>query len=137
MTNYERIGYIYLLFGVFAAIVSFVTVFLILLWQGEFDVLWPLRILYLYGWGLILFFDIWSFSKFPSPFRFIALIIEAIPEGYLLYSVWNESLVFLFETSEMLSLTNYSITFKMIASFGLLVALIALIVYVKHALKKQ
>jgi hypothetical protein len=137
MTNYERIGYIYLLFGVFAAIVSFVTVFLILLWQGEFDVLWPLRILYLYGWGLILFFDIWSFSKFPSPFRFIALIIEAIPEGYLLYSVWNESWVFLFETSEMLSLTNYSITFKMIASFGLLVALIALIVYVKHALKKQ
>jgi len=136
MANYERIGYLYLLFGVFAAIVSFVTVFMILLWHGEFDVLWPLRILYLYGWGLILFFDLWSFSKFPSPFRYIALIIEAIPEGYLLYSVWTESMVFLFETSELLSLTTYSTTFKMIASFGLLVALIALIVYVKHALKR-
>jgi hypothetical protein len=136
MADYERIGYIYLLLGVFSAIVSFVAVFLILLWQGEFDVLWPLRILYLYGWGLILFFDLWSFSKFPSPFKYIALIIEAIPEGYLLFSVWNESMVFLFETSEMLSLIGYSTTFKMIASFGLLVALIALIVYVKHALKK-
>ena len=135
MVNYERVGYMYLLFGVFAAIVSFVTVFMILLWQGEFDVLWPLRILYLYGWGLILFFDMWSFSKFPSPFRYISLIIEAIPEGYLLFSVWDESMVFLFETSETLSLTSYSTTFKMIASFGLLVALIALVVYVKHALK--
>lgn len=135
MVDYERIGYIYLLFGVFAAVVSFVSVFLILLWLGEFDVLWPLRILYLYGWGLILFFDLWSFSKFPSPFKYIALIIEAIPETYLLFSVWNESMVFLFETSEILSF-KYSPTFNMIASFGLLIALISLIVFTKDALKQ-
>ncbi len=134
--DFERIGYLYLLFGVFAAVVSFVAVFLILLWQGEFDVLWPLRILYLYGWGLIVLFDSWSFAKFPSPFNWIALIIEVIPEGFLLFSVWNESMVFLCETREMLSLTAYSVTFKMIASFGLLVALIALVVYVKHAVQR-
>jgi hypothetical protein len=136
MVDYERIGYMYLLFGVFAAVVSFVTVFLILLWLGEFDVLWPLRILYFYGWGLILFFDLWSFSKFPAPFKYIALIIEAIPEIYLLFSVWGESMIFLFETSEILSLVEYSITFKMIASFGLLISLVALIVFMKDALKR-
>jgi hypothetical protein len=136
MMDFERVGYIYLLFGVFAAVLSFVGVFMILLWQGEFDVLWPLRILYLYGWGLIVLFDSWSFAKFPSPFNWIAVIIEVIPEGYLLLSVWNESMVFLFDTSETLSLTSYSVTFKMIASFGLMVAVIALVVYVKHALER-
>ena len=135
MMNFERIGYIYLLFGVFAAIISFVTIFLLILWKGEFDLLWPLRILYLYGWGLILLFDVWSFVKFPSPFNYIALIIEAIPEGFLAISVWQESAYFLFETSEFLSLIEYSITFKMIASFGLIVAVIALLFYMRHAIK--
>jgi hypothetical protein len=137
MNDFERFGYIYLLLGVFAAIISFVTVFLLILWRGEFDLLWPLRILYLYAWGLILLFDIWSFAKFPSPFNYIAIIIEAIPEVYLLYSVWNESLYFLFETSELLSLIEYSITFKMIASFGLIVAVIALLFYMRHAIKNK
>lgn len=137
MNDFEKIGYIYLLFGVFAAIISFVTVFLLILWNGEFDLLWPLRILYLYAWGLILLFDIWSFAKFPSPFNYIAIIIEAIPEVYLLFSVWKESIYFLFETSELLSLIEYSITFKMIASFGLLVAVIALLFYMRHALKSN
>jgi hypothetical protein len=137
MINCERVGYIYLLIGVFAAVISFVTVFMILLWYGEFDVLWPLRILYLYGWGLIVLFDIWSFVKFPSPFNYIALVIEAIPEGFLLISVWHESIRFLFETSEELSLISYSTTFKMISSFGLLIAVIALVVNIKHALKNN
>jgi hypothetical protein len=135
MNDFERIGYIYLLLGVFAAIISFVTVFLLILWHGEFDILWPLRILYLYAWGLIILFDFWSFVKFPSPFNYIALLIEAIPEGFLLFSVWNESIYFLFETSELLSLIEYSITFKMISSFGLIVAVIALLFYLRHALK--
>ena len=135
MMNFERIGYIYLLFGVFAAIISFVTIFLLILWKGEFDLLWPLRILYLYAWGLIILFDVWSFVKFPSPFNYIAIIIEAIPEGFLAISVWQESIIFLFETSEFLSLIEYSITFKMIASFGLIVAVIALLFYMRHAIK--
>ena len=137
MSDFERIGYIYLLLGVFAAILSFVSVFLLILWRGEFDLLWPLRILYLYAWGLIIFFDIWSFAKFPSPFSYIAIIIEAVPEVFLLYSVWNESIYFLFETSEMLSLIEYSITFKMIATFGLTVAVISLLFYMRHALKNK
>ena len=137
MNDFERIGYLYLLLGVFAAILSFVSVFLLILWRGEFDLLWPLRILYLYAWGLIIFFDIWSFAKFPSPFNYIAIIIEAIPEFFLLYSVWNESIYFLFETSEMLSLIEYSITFKMIATFGLTVAVISLLFYMRHALKNK
>lgn len=137
MNDFEKIGYIYLLLGVFAAIISFVSVFLLILWNGEFDLLWPLRILYLYAWGLIILFDFWSFIKFPSPFNYIALIIEAIPEGFLLFSVWEESIYFLFETSELLSLIEYSITFKMIASFGLIVAVIALLFYMKHALKSK
>jgi len=137
MRNFERIGYIYLLLGVFAAIISFVSVFIIILWRGEFDLLWPLRILYLYAWGLLLLFDLWSFVKFPSPFNYIAIIIEAIPEGYLLFSVWEESIYFLFNTSKHLSLTEYSTTFKMIASFGLIVAVIALLFYMRHAIKEN
>jgi len=86
---------------------------------------------------LLIFFDIWSFIKFPSPFNYIAIIIEVIPEGFLLLSVWNESLYFLFETSEMLSLVEYSQTFKMIASFGLIIAVIALLFYLRHALKNN
>lgn len=137
MANFERIGYIYLLLGVFAAIISFVSVFIIILWSGEFDLLWPLRILYLYAWGLLLLFDIWSFIKFPSPFNYIALIIEAIPEGFLLFSVWEESIYFLFQTSEFVSLIEYSTTFKMIATFGLIVAVISLIFYMRHAIKNN
>lgn len=137
MADFERIGYIYLLIGVFAAIISFISVFLIILWKGEFDLLWPLRILYLYAWGLLILFDLWSFIKFPSPFNYIAVIIEAIPEGFLLFSVWDESIYFLFKTSEMLSLIEYSTTFKMIASFGLIVAVISLLFYMRHALKNN
>ena len=137
MANFERIGYIYLLLGVFAAIISFVSVFIIILWIGEFDLLWPLRILYLYAWGLLLLFDIWSFIKFPSPFNYIALIIEAIPEGFLLFSVWEESIYFLLQTSEFVSLIEYSTTFKMIATFGLIVAVISLIFYMRHAIKNN
>lgn len=137
MANFERIGYIYLLLGVFAAIISFVSVFIIILWSGEFDLLWPLRILYLYAWGLLLLFDIWSFIKFPSPFNYIALIIEAIPEGFLLFSVWEESIYFLLQTSEFVSLIEYSTTFKMIATFGLIVAVISLIFYMRHAIKNN
>ena len=137
MANFERIGYIYLLLGVFAAIISFVSVFIIILWIGEFDLLWPLRILYLYAWGLLLLFDIWSFIKFPSPFNYIALIIEAIPEGFLLFSVWEESIYFLIQTSEFVSLIEYSTTFKMIATFGLIVAVISLIFYMRHAIKNN
>jgi len=137
MKDFERIGYIYLLLGVFAAIISFVSVFLLILWNGEFDILWPLRLLYLYAWGLLLLFDVWSFIKFPPPFNYIALIIEAIPEGFLLFSVWEESIYFLFETSELLSLIEYSTTFKMISSFGLIVAIIALLFYMRHALKRN
>lgn len=137
MANFERIGYIYLLLGVFAAIISFVSVFIIILWSGEFDLLWPLRILYLYAWGLLLLFDIWSFIKFPSPFNYIALIIEAIPEGFLLFSVWEESIYFLLQTSEFVSLIEYSTTFKMIATFGLIVAVISLIFYMRHAIKNK
>ena len=137
MANFEKIGYIYLLLGVFAAIISFVSIFIIILWNGEFDLLWPLRILYLYAWGLLLFFDIWSFMKFPSPFNYIALIIEAIPEGFLLFSVWEESIYFLFQTSEIVSLIEYSTTLKMIATFGLIVAVISLIFYMRHAIKNN
>ena len=137
MANFERIGYIYLLLGVFAAIISFVSVFIIILWIGEFDLLWPLRILYLYAWGLLLLFDIWSFIKFPSPFNYIAIIIEAIPEGFLLFSVWEESIYFLLQTSEFVSLIEYSTTFKMIATFGLIVAVISLIFYMRHAIKNN
>ena len=137
MKNFERIGYIYLFLGVFAAIISFISVFLLILWNGEFDILWPLRILYLYAWGLLILFDVWSFVKFPSPFNYIAVIIEAIPEGFLLFSVWDESIYFLFKASESLSLIEYSTTFKMIASFGLIVSVIALLFYMRHALKSD
>ena len=113
MKNFERIGYIYLFLGVFAAIISFISVFLLILWNGEFDILWPLRILYLYAWGLLILFDVWSFIKFPSPFNYIAVIIES------------------------LSLIEYSTTFKMIASFGLIVSVIALLFYMRHALKSD